>query len=183
MKKLGIILFSIALICVMTGTVAAKPRWINELTLQYSDDMTTWQTADGALAPGFVLYYEDAPNEFYYLDVATIDPVPAEGEYAFYLKTAPIGPYFRYMASRGVTADAEPGTWQAQMWLIITKQVPMFYLKSDGQQCDLIDGLVKGWLGAEVPLRINKDYLVGTYHFLGDVDGARTMIKLFFAYP
>jgi hypothetical protein len=177
MKKLGVILFSIALIAVMTGTVAAKPRWINELTLQYTDGTPV----AGALAPGFMLYYEDAPNEFYYLDVATIDPPPPKGEYAFYLKTAPIGPYFEYMESRGVTADAEEGTWQAQMWLIITKQAPMFYLVSDGQQCDLIDGLQYAMGDPNAPLRINKDYLVGTYHFLGDVDGARTMIKLFFA--
>jgi len=181
MKKLGLILFSIALIGVLAGTVAAKPRWINELTLQY-DDGTGMVTMDGALAPGFVLYYEDAPGEFYYLDVETIDPVPPVGDYAFYLKTAPIGPYFEYMASRGVTAEATPGTWEYKMWLIITKQAPMFYLRSDGDtQCDLIDGLQYAMGDTNAPLRINKDYFVGAYHFLGDVNGARTMIKLFFA--
>jgi hypothetical protein len=183
MKKIGAILFTACILGLLATTAAAKPRWINELTLQYSADGAPYVPMDGALAPGFVLYYNEAVN-FYYLDVLAMTPVPDAGSYAFYIKTAPKGPYFEYMASRGVTADAAPGTWQAQMWLIITAQAPMFYLKSDGTQCDLIDGLLKDWAGVERPLRINGNYFVGTYHFIGEpvLDGqaVRTMIKLFF---
>lgn len=184
MKKIGIVLLALCLLGLCIGVASAKPLWINTLTLQYSaDNGATWQIMDGSLAPGFKLFSANAPGEFYLLDVATIDPVPDVGYYAFYLKTAPKGPYFKYMASRGVTADAAAGTWQAHMWKIITGQKPMFYLKSTETQCDLIDGLLRDYALTEAPLRINKDYFVGTYHFIGDVGGARTYIKLFFDNP
>ena len=183
MKKIGIVLLTLCVLGLCIGVASAKPVWIDTLTLNYSaDNGVTWQSVDGELAPGFTLYYANAPGEFYLLDVNEIDPVPDAGSYPFYLKTAPKGPYFKYMASRGVTADAAPGTWQAQMWKIINGQEPMFYLTCDGTTCHLNDGLLK-WAGQTAPLRINQDYFVGTYHFIGDVGGARTYIKLFFANP
>jgi hypothetical protein len=158
--------------------VAAKPRWINTLELEYYKDAVGPYDVDGALTPGFMLYYDETVG-YYSLDVKVIDPVPPEGEYEFYLKTAPKGPYFKYWEERGVYEGCE-GIWEPTMWLIINGELPMFILSSDGIQCDLIDGLYREALSTDIPLRINGDYFVGTYHFLGDVDGERTMIKLFF---
>lgn len=165
------------------GTVAAKPNWIEELTLNYGyDGLTFPNPVEGALAPGFTLYYDEAVA-YYYLDVNSIDPPPSSGDYDFYLQVAsPTKGFFEYWESRGVYEGCS-GTWEPYMWQIITAQEPMFILQSDGTQCDLIDGLQ--YLASsgvvEAPLRINGDYFVGTYQFTGDVDGAKTTIKLTFA--
>ena len=185
MKKIGIVLLTLCVLGLCIGVASAKPVWIDTLTLSYSaDNGATWQSVDGSLAPGFKLYSATPipQNEFYWLDVGTLDPIPDVGSYPFFLKTAPKGPYFKYWATRGVTADAALA-WQVQMWKIINGQEPMFYLTCDETTCHLTDGLLT-WAGQPTALlRINKDYFVGTYHFIGDVGGARTYIKLFFANP
>lgn len=194
MKKIGVILFSIFLIGVLAGTASAKPRWINTLTLMYPTGVFfEFNDVEGGLAPGFKLYYDETVD-YYYLWVKELDPLPDEGMYPFYLKTAPKGPYFEYWASRGVTADATADTWQAYMWKIINGEEPMFYLWVGWSffgpptlYARLIDGLQYYMSGGTVlyALRINGDYFVGTYHFIGypalDGQPVRTMIKLFFA--
>jgi hypothetical protein len=203
MKKFALVLFSICLIMTLVGTAAAKPKWIDTLTLDYSTLPGPFEPheVEGALAPGYKLYYDETVD-YYLLFVLELDPLPDEGMYPFYLKTAPKGPYFKYMASRGVTADADAGSWQEQMWLIINGEAPMFYLRVGHSMFgdpellypSVVDGLLHDWDSPDnplydgvYPLRINGDYFVGTYHFIGypELDGQpmKTMIKLFFANP
>ncbi len=52
------------------------------------------------------------------------------------------------------------------MWQIINGDAPMFFLKVEGTNYSLIDGLQ----GAPNLLRINGDYLPGAYAFTGVVE-------------
>jgi hypothetical protein len=196
-KKITFLMIGLLVFGMTIPLMSAKPQWINELSLVY------WKTSDatemdveGDLTPGYKVYL-DPSEDYFYLDIGTIDPVP-DGEenepeyYGFYLKTKPAGPFYKYWAGRDVTEEyamENPESWQAHMWLIINGEEPMFYLKSDGDEATLIDGLTKDWEyspypGMDAPLRVNGEYPVGTYHFIGYpvVDGVpeRTMIKIFF---
>lgn len=197
-------LFTVVLMLMPLGAIQAKPKWINELELMYpiSPPGTPigdfeYQDIEGGLAPGFTLYYDESLEggyEYYYLWIKTLDPLPDEGEYPFYLTVAPKGPFLEYWAGRGVTADATEGTWNAHMWKIINGEEPMFYLTYTEPTGPftfggtyLIDGLMNDYFDIPQMLRIDGTYFVGTYKFLGypELDGQpmKTMITLFFKNP
>ena len=154
---------------VATVTVAVQPLpRLTSLSLRYSTDLTTWSDVSGDLS-GFDLLL-DAGQEFYYLDVVslTANKQLGLGLHPFMLDTAslPSG-YYDYWAARGVSAVAEPGTWQAAMWRIVQGESPMFFLRVDaGPEYGLVDGLQYA-LGAEATLRLSGDYPPGTYSFVG----------------
>lgn len=182
--KIGVILLTTCLLGLLATTVSAKPQWITQLTLQYSEDDITYTDMSGALTPGFVLEL-DPTVPFFYIDIKTVAPVPDVGDYPFYLKTAPKGPYFKYWATKGVTAESDPTTWQGEMWKIINGVEPMFYLHAqDNGYAFLIDGLLLWLYGNPYTLRVSGDYLPGTYHFIGKPviggEATSTMIKIFF---
>ncbi len=70
----------------------------------------------------------------------TVNKTLADGYYGFYLDetSVPVG-FLEYWAAKGV--DAGASGWQLVMWQIINGNQPMFYLKVDGIDYSLIDGL------------------------------------------
>lgn len=142
LKTFGLIALVLVSTLGLVTAVYAKPRWIEDLTLQYNPDMAGWVDMGGALKPGFVLYL-DPTVDYFYLDIKTISPLHDTCYWPFYIKTAPKGPYYKFWAEKSVTGDAAPGSWQEHMWKIITGEEPMFYLKSDCTNCYLIDGLLQ----------------------------------------
>lgn len=192
MKSKHIIyLFSIALILLVQNkgigiaqaveaqdVVEPKVLPIAELDLVQSVDEAIWSPLTGGLWTGFTMELDPA-EDFHYLDVdnvATNRPLDM-GLHPFYLDTHPDPEiFFAYWDSRGVNADADPGSWQEAMWQIINKALPIFYLKvSDdgmgGQTFMLVDGLQFAlFLSDEYHLRVDGDYLAGYYTYNGDIE-------------
>ncbi|HBG60155.1 MAG TPA: hypothetical protein DDW97_05195, partial [Anaerolineaceae bacterium] len=143
------------------------PLSLTDIELWESVDASYWTKVYGTLADGYTMVIDPA-NAFEYLDAANpvVNRTLADGLHPFTLDTSslPTG-FYAYWAAKGVTEDAVPGTWQARMWLIITGEEPMFYLKVDGDSYDLIDGLQ----GEPNRLRVSGDYPLGAYHFNGTV--------------
>jgi hypothetical protein len=141
------------------------PLSLTDIELWESVDLSTWTKVYGTLAGGYTMAIDPA-NAFEYLDAdnPTVNRTLADGLHPFYLDITDLPEdFYEYWEDQGVTADATEGTWQARMWLIIIGEEPMFYLKVDGENYDLIDGLQ----GGTNPLRVSGDYPLGTYHFNG----------------
>lgn len=148
--------------------------------LQESNDgVSNWTALAGDLATGFIMPLDPA-NTYEYLD-ATFEGVVADGDYPFYLDelTVPDG-FFAYWAGKGVVAGA--GGWQGQMWEIINGRQPMFYLRKDGGEYDLIDGLSYLLDGSTTTerLKVNGDYPLGHYAFDGTIDGNYLIVGITF---
>ena len=112
-KKLVIAILLISFVLSLTiPYLSAKPKWIEELTLEYSGDGgANWYTMDGSLKRGFVLEIEPSLGHdwYYLLNIENIQPWPDYSDvtdYPFYLKTAPKGRFLKYWAEWGVTEDA-----------------------------------------------------------------------------
>lgn len=144
---------------------------LTDLDLLSSLDMVAWEPVVGTFADGFALTL-DPVNDYYYLDTENLvvnRPI-ADGSYPFFLdQTALPTGFAAYWDAKGVTASADPASWQGVMYQIITGAQPMFYLKVDGTSYDLIDGLQFLIGQGENPLRVSGDYPFGTYTFTGDV--------------
>lgn len=145
---------------------------LTDLDLLSSIDKTTWEAVLGSFADGFILPL-DPVNEYYYLDTENLvvnRPIE-DGLYPFYLDTTALPAGFdAYWTAKGVVSGATD--WQGVMYQIITGAQPMFYLKVAGTSYDLIDGLqyLASTGTVENPLRVNGDYLLGTYTFAGEVE-------------
>ena len=185
-KKLMITILLISFVLSLAiPYLSAKPKWIEELTLQYYDQ-TTWHTMDGSLQRGFILEIDPSlgHTEYYFIDIENIDPWPDYSDvdsYPFYLKATPKGRFLKYWAEWGVTEDATGH--QGHLWKIINGEEPIFYLISGALDVWLIDGFHYDFLGEETSLRVNADYPTGVYHFVGTVfiGGMpyETMIRIF----
>ncbi len=154
--------------------VYPEPLELTDLDLLVSTDPTDplgWQDVPGSLADGFK-HFLDPSVEFYYLDSAdlvTSHPLK-DGLYPFFFDDVPDG-FFDYWIGRGVVEGASG--WQGVMWEIINKQLPIFYLKVNGAETDLVDGLLYELKSESDPdpiLRINGSYLPGAYTFQGSVE-------------
>jgi hypothetical protein len=129
-----------------------------------------WTEVPGSYAAGFVMQL-DPLVEYYYLDTNTITsnrPL-ADGLYPFTINSSPTG-FFDYWAAKGVVSGATG--WQGQMWQIINGDAPFFYLKVEGTNYTLIDGLQYALGNTNAILRINGSYLLGDYSFSGEVEDA-----------
>ena len=147
---------------------------VTEVTLREADSAGgPWSPVLGGLTEGYSLTL-DGEEGFKYLDVETLiaDPLLKDGRYAFYFDhlRVPEDFYFwTYWADQGVVEGASE--WQGIMWEIINGNEPMFYLdvSGNGTQFTLVDGLRYQLDGTTAPLRVNRDYPLGTYHFGGSV--------------
>lgn len=154
---------------VCSTVTVPEPLNLSGLALQYSTDGVEWSPVGGTFADGFTMFL--VPRiEWYYLNTSSLvvnNPL-SDGMHPFFIESYPDG-YFDYWAGRGVVDGA--GGWQGIMYKIITGEWPIFYLKVDGSNTMLVDGLqyiASG--GTEVnPLRINGSYLPGDYTFSGSV--------------
>jgi hypothetical protein len=140
---------------------------VPDLDLLESEDLAEWTSIDGNFAEGFTMEIDPA-NEYEYLDIE--DPTVAyaftDGYHEFFVDNAPAG-YLDYWDSRGVNESATG--WQAIMWEIINGDEPIFFLKVDGLDYMLVDGLQYALYKEDHPLRINGDYLPGLYTFSGSI--------------
>ena len=129
-----------------------------------------WAAVPGSYASGFVMQLDPAV-EYYYLDTNNITsnrPL-ADGLYPFFISSHPAD-FFDYWAARGVVSGATG--WQGQMWQIINGNAPFFYLKVEGTNYTLLDGLQYAMGNTSAVLRVNGSYLLGDYRFSGVVKDA-----------
>ncbi len=150
-----------------------------EMTLQESTDQSVWTDVYGNATTGYTMILDPA-NQYEYLDVSSITPEPADGDYPFVLDPVrvPAG-FYEYWALKGVVETATAGTWQAYMWEIINGDLPMFYLRVSGTSYDLIDGLMYAMAAdpnlVTDKLKVNGDYPLHTYNFEGTI-GTETFV-------
>lgn len=168
---------------VTLGSVTVTTVDLICLTLKESNDQTTWTPLAGDLDTGFIMPLDPA-NTFEYLDVDTFYAPVEDGDYPFHLDelTVPDG-FFDYWADKGVVADTSG--WQGQMWEIINGRAPMFYLRIENGEQDLIDGLSYLMNGPTTTdrLKVNGDYPLGHYTFEGMVDGNYVIVDITFTRP
>ena len=149
-----------------------EPFELTDLDLYSSIDEVAWDMVPGEFDTGFAMPI-DPVNDFYYLDTDNLvtNRTVGDGMYPFYLNQAalPAG-FFPYWDAKGVNAGASGG-WEAVMYQIIIGNQPMFFLKVNEMDYDLIDGLQYLASGGttEDTLRVTGDYPFGTYTFDGEV--------------
>ncbi len=138
---------------------------VTDVVLTRSVDQTTWVNVPGNFTDGFAMPLNTS-EDYYYFDVSTLTATRplVDGSYPFYLTETPGAEFFAYWAAKGVMEGATD--WQGLMWDIINGDAPMFYLKVEGTNYSLIDGLQ----GEPNLLRINGDYYPGAYAFSGIVE-------------
>ncbi len=81
--------------------------------------------------------------------------------------------FLAYWAARGVDGE-NYGDWRDHMWLIINGEEPFFYVKNNGTDVILVDGMQYELLkdddpDAEPPLTLPGDYPQDTYTYRGTV--------------
>ena len=122
-----------------------------------------------------------AANPFYFFDIGDLTvTVPLETGVLneFYLDEVADPAFWAYWQAKGVFEGCT-GTWQPVMWLIISGDMPMLYVKWDGMDYTLIDGLQYQLGQGELPLRISGDYPPGVYGFTGTLMGENCMSEPF----
>lgn len=119
------------------------------------------------LDPAIPYYYFDAVLTF-----ADPDVIMTEGVLnGFLLNDVEDPGFWAYWLGRGVDGVNNAQGWELLMWDIINGDQPMFYVKRDGGNYMVIDGLQYLLVGIENPLRINGDYYPGTYSWTGILMG------------
>jgi hypothetical protein len=75
--------------------------------------------------------------------------------------------FYAYWSGKGV--DSGASGWQAYMWEIINGNEPFFYLKDNGTDTILVDGLHHFLYGGEPILTLPGDYPQATYTYTGSI--------------
>jgi hypothetical protein len=145
--------------------------YVTAVSLQSSEDEIIWDPVNGDLDNGYALCIDPA-IPYYYFDIVALTSTEvlqstAFAQNAFYLDGIYPPSFFDYWAAKGVVSGA--GSWQGVMWDIINGNAPMFYVKFDGGDYSLIDGLQYQFASVEEPLRVSGDYPADTYTFTGSV--------------
>ena len=178
-RWLSITMFCIFLtIAFISINASAEDPEFNNAELISSTDMINWENVDGSISTGFNIQLNES-IAYHYLDVKYADSnvVLQPGYYGFYVKDYPYG-FFNFWEDKGVTEDATPGTWQAHMWNIINGTSPTFYIAvNTDQSLSLIDGLQFDFAGITAPLRVNGDYLLGSYAYEGNITASDSSIS------
>ncbi len=144
---------------------------ISEPFLLASPDQQNWEDYYGGETFSFTICL-NPQYPFYYFDAVFSVNVPLEEGTLneFTLDEVTDQNFWDYWDARGVNESASGG-WEEVMWNIINGDEPMLYIKWDGSDYSLIDGLQYQFAGAENPLRISGDYPAGTYLFTGNLMG------------
>ncbi len=143
--------------------------------LQYSEDGNQWFDANGDLTAGFDICIDpDLPASYQLgVDNLTLNPTGnlMQGVLnPFYLKDVnDTTAFFTYWADKGV--DSNASGWQGQMWDIINGNLPFFYVKDNGNDIILVDGLHYLLNGGEPILTLPGDYPQATYTYSGTLVG------------
>ncbi|MGC9307175.1 MAG: hypothetical protein ACP5FL_00175 [Thermoplasmatota archaeon] len=159
----------------------------NTLELVYSTDMTTWEPIPGCYREGYTLELDGVDDTKYYINTSTVETnVPLEvDKYGFYLNISEWDEnmeesFYNYWEGRGVDATSSGG-WEEQMWKIINNDdtmpnEPIFYLKVDGTDYRVLDGLQQLLTSGTSTdlLYVDGDYPLGTYYFTGTITGTNS---------
>jgi parallel beta-helix repeat protein len=145
--------------------------YVTAVSLQSTEDEIIWDPVNGDLNNGYGLCIDPA-IPYYYFDIVALTSTEvlqstAFEQNAFYLDGIYPPSFFDYWAAKGVVSGS--GSWQGVMWDIINGNAPMFYVKFDGSDYTLIDGLQYQFASVEEPLRVSGDYPADTYTFTGSV--------------
>lgn len=158
------------------GTV----QYGTEMSLRESltpSDPASWTPVYGNLANGYTMVLSGTVGETVYLDVASINPAPANGDYPFYLDPVRVpANFWNYWALEGVVAGATD--WQGVMWEIINGDLPIFYLRVSDTGSQLIDGLAWQTQQMVLPARVSADYPLYTYNFEGLVGSENVVVGI-----
>lgn len=142
------------------------------VTLEYYDG-TNWVDAGGDLAGGFELCLDSTLNGSYELGVHSLSLNPTgsllqDSLHPFYLsEISDSASFYAYWSGKGV--DSGASGWQAYMWEIINGNEPFFYLKDNGTDTILVDGLHHFLYGGEPILTLPGDYPQATYTYTGSI--------------
>ncbi|MCJ7571947.1 MAG: hypothetical protein MUO82_08745, partial [Candidatus Thermoplasmatota archaeon] len=165
----GISTFSFIIMLCIVPSIAVDAEFLN-FKLKQSTDTVDWYSVDGDLNTGFFIEL-DSSITYKYIDVryGSTNVALKPGMHGFNLTSYPIY-LFSYWDDKGVDSGAANGTWQAYMWKIINGNAPMFYLSvSSNQMLSLVDGLMYGFFGVIDYLKVNGDYPLGAYSFVGNI--------------
>jgi hypothetical protein len=147
----------------ITGSLEPLAPEIDSYSLVSSIDLVNW-------SPVYNNEVEiDATYDYTYLNVFSMTtnvPLLIDNMNEFFVDTYPEG-WFDYWAAKGVIEGA--GSWQAVMWEIINGNAPIFYLKYEGRNWLLVDGLQYQIGQGEQNLRVSGDYLLGDYTYTGTI--------------
>lgn len=158
------------------GTV----QYGTEMSLRESltpSDPASWTPVYGNLANGYTMVLSGTVGETVYLDVSSINPAPANGDYPFYLDPVRVpANFWNYWALEGVVAGATD--WQGVMWEIINGDLPIFYLRVSDTGSQLIDGLAWQTQQMVLPARVSADYPLYTYNFEGLVGSENVVVGI-----
>ena len=156
-------------------TVLEKPDVV-DLFIDKSENREVWEMIEGDYQTGFTMELVPEVEEYYLTtNVMSSFNIPvAPDYYAFYVSEQP-AEVFTYWDAYGVNENAQPGTMEAHLWLIINGQEPQFYLRLTDEDIMghmLVDGLVRDYFGQDDYLRVKGDYPAGDYSYVGTVIGA-----------
>src|SRR5690606_7298637 len=74
-----------------------------------------------------------------------------------------------YLDTEMITSNNELADGMYPFYLSPDTTTPVFYVKVDGTDITLIDGYLFAIDGTESPLRINGDFVPGTYTYTGEL--------------
>ena len=120
----------------------------------------------------------DGSADFYYLDADLESSLPLVELSGFYLNEFSDPATAFWSAKQGDPVNA---AWAPVMQKILDGELPMFFLKSEGDNYSLVDGLQYALYSGSVqnPLRLNGNYPEGTYSFTGDVHSLNCALEDF----
>ena len=151
--------------------IVVNPLTVTDADLLASADNPAgpYTLLGGDFTAGFTMVLDPAVT-YYYLDVDNFvsNNTLKDGLYPFTIASHPATGFFEYWAAKGVMEGATG--WQGQMWDIINGDAPLFYVKVDGSNYTLVDGL-EYWSNPSTagPAKINGSYFTGAYTFTGSL--------------
>lgn len=167
MRRFVVVLCSLALLCVAAAPVmAAKPN------LQFTTHLTcNGDKLGGTPASGFTVETDGVVGAMLTLGLTGTKTHPglAPGDYAFKL-----GPGNHTALQAYFDAKSWPSAYHAQINAQINGTKPFFYLTYHDGAYFLADGFTWGLSSGTVknaPLRIDDDYPVGSYTYIGTLIG------------
>ncbi|MFA5108398.1 MAG: hypothetical protein WC492_02605 [Candidatus Micrarchaeia archaeon] len=160
-------------------TTKAGTPWFNTTVgLEYHLNDGAWTATDGSFETQFEMLLDQRETGYYYIRFADITDTTSplsDGYYGFRLTGKDNEPAFtQYWNAQGVNEDAAAGTWQEEMYRIISGDSPMFFAHEyPNKTIALLDGFTRNYHGTDAALRVNPDYPVGNYTFSGKVRWAQ----------
>jgi hypothetical protein len=162
-------------LCLVLVALLATPAMAGAEKLTFTTGLTSDTPITGTLGEGFTILTYGSSNfvnaHDLYLYNPSASPDLADGYYGFTLKAnnAKANPQkdilYKYFADKPWPDPA----WHSQINKEINGSTPFFFLKASGGIYTLVDAFSKAIFGVDAPLRIDDDYPVGTYVYMGQL--------------